>query len=149
MRHDRAMPLNANRIGSNPAPRNMVGDIVQGYELSVGYKHSFPSVDLVPSNGDTYGGRYFPKYNAILVYHNEHDVDLTRATVIHEGAHWKRYCVVCNSPKGGSSCGYRGDHDAGFYEAVGPFYKAFGVEPQIIQIVERGYRYPKSLLRRK
>lgn len=147
MKHDRALPLNANRIGRNPISSSLVGDIVQGYAISLGNKHELPWIGTVPSNGDTYGGRYFPKYNAILVYHNEYDPDLTRAVLVHELAHWKRYCVVCNTPKGGSQCGYRGDHDLGFYETVAPFYKSFGIEPDLIKTVERGYRYPKELLR--
>ena len=145
MRHSRSRPLNANcigKFGSEPWIDHIIRAFTIGNRLG-----SIPSVDLVPvESASTYGGRYFPKYNAILIYHNP-DHELNRGVVVHELSHWKTYCTVCGDHKGGSQCGYRGDHDDTFYQTVAPMYRSLGVTPDIIKIVEVGYRYPRSLLR--
>lgn len=145
MRHSIATPLNANLIGRHGA-EPWTDHIVKAFHVGNRLGAS-PSIDFVPvESASTYGGRYFPKYNAILVYDNP-DHDLNRGVLVHELSHWKTYCIECGSPKGGSQCGYRGDHDTTFYGIVAPMYRSLGVTADIIKLVETGYSYPRSLLR--
>lgn len=144
MRHDREAPLKSSMIGRYGGGA-WVDYIVRGVIIGMSNRAPTPSVDIVPTRlGETYGGRYFPSKNAILVYDNP-DPDLTRATLIHELAHWKTYWTECGSSSGRSSCGYRGDHDAAFYRVLGPLNRAFGVTKELVAIVERGYSFPRNL----
>lgn len=149
MRHDRSVPLNAIEIGRHggtpPWLEYVVRSVAMGMQRTT--KAQIPSIDLVPvHNAMTYGGRYFPKYNAILVYDNPDD-ELTRTTTIHELAHWKTYCTECGSHGGHSKCGYVGDHNATFYNVLAPLYTALGAPRDAIKLVEQGYPYPRRMLR--
>lgn len=141
MRHDRSVPLNAREIGRHGGTPPWVEYVIRGVTMGMP-KQPVPSIDLVPvHNAMTYGGRYFPKYNAILIYDNP-DHDLTRTTLIHEMAHWKTYCTQCGSHGGHSKCGYVGDHNKTFYDVLVPLYRAFGAPRESIKLVEAGYPYP-------
>lgn len=147
MRHDRSVPLNAREIGRHGGTPPWLQNVIRGVGLGVHGKVPVPTVDMVPvTNAMTYGGRYFPKYNAILVYDNP-ESELTRTTLIHELAHWKTYCTECGSHGGHSKCGYVGDHNAKFYEVLAPLYRSFGAPAEAIKLVEAGYPYPRRMLR--
>lgn len=143
------VPLTEREIGRHGAP-NWVQPIVM--ELTSDLSPRPPSVDFVPVVfSDTFGGRYFPRKNAILVYETrsadkDSDFRLNVATLVHELGHWRSYMDRCGSPGGRSSCGYHGDHDATFYRIVAPMYRRINVQPEEIRIVEGTYDYPESLL---
>lgn len=137
--------LTEREIGLYGAPRWAL-EMVQG--VSLGTRQPPPSVDLVPvrSTG-TFGGRYFPRRNAVLVYQGA-DEYVTHGTVVHELAHWRSYVESCGRPSGRSSCGYHGDHNAAFYRVLGPLYRAFGVTGNTIEIVEGRYPFPRQWITR-
>lgn len=142
-------PLTNKEIGRHGAPP-WVPAIV--HVLTSDLSPNPPSIDFVPVVfEDTFGGRYFPRHNAILVYETrsrdpQSDMRLNLATLIHELGHWRSYMDSCGSPGGRSSCGYHGDHDATFYRIVAPMYRRFNVQPEEIKTVEGNYDYPNSLL---
>lgn len=143
------VPLTQREIGRHGAPP-WVQPIV--HALTIDLSPEPPRVDLVPVRySDTFGGRYFPRHNAILVYETRSadpkaDMRLNVATLVHELGHWRSYMDRCGSPSGRSSCGYHGDHDATFYRIVAPMYRRFDVQSEEIRIVEGTYDYPNWLL---
>jgi len=144
-------PLTKNEIGRHGVPP-WVPSVV--HDLTSDLSDNPPSVDFVPVVfEDTFGGRYFPRLNAILVYETrssdpQSDTRLNLATLIHEIGHWRSYMDKCGTPGGRSSCGYHGDHDSTFYRILAPMYRRFSVQPEEIKIVEGNYDYPNSLLGR-
>lgn len=142
------VPLTKNEIGKHGKPA-WANDVIEALSSDYG---GAPSVDFVPVVFDeTFGGRYFPRYNAILVYETRSadkkaDFKLNLATLIHEMAHWRSYMDRCGTPSGRSSCGYHGDHDSTFYRILAPMYRRFRVMPEEIKTVEGTYDYPNSLL---
>lgn len=126
--------------GRNP---RLIGIVQQGFRVMVP-GHELPTVSVLPvSNPNSFGGRYFPRHNAILLY-DSHDEELTFAVNVHEHAHWMMYCNECGTPRGRSRCGYVGDHNREFYEQLGPIYRSFGVTPQTAIKVEGTYSFPRE-----
>lgn len=141
----RETPLTQREIGRHGAPA-WAAEVVA---LCCG-RHDpaqWPSVDFVPVvQADTYGGRYFPRLSAILVYETD-DEHLNRGTLVHELAHWRSYMERCGQPAGRSRCGYHGDHDGYFYRILAPLYRRAGIAPAVRREVEGSYSFPDHLLR--
>ena len=145
MRLPHEIPLNREQIGRYGAPA-WTAEVL---ELCCRNHPSdrWPSVDFVPvALPDTYGGRYFPRLSAILVYETD-DPALNRGTLVHELAHWRSYMERCGQPSGRSTCGYHGDHDGYFYRILAPLYRRAGIAPDVRREVEGSYSYPDHLLR--
>lgn len=152
----RELPLQQNLIGHYPLATHALLDLVRGVSFGMRNRSPLPSLDVVPVRfPDTFGGRYFPAHNAIVVY-GAHDPDVLHATIIHEAAHWRTYVEHCGAPSArgrklftgrDALCTYKGDHDAAFYAVLGPLYRSNGASREAIQTVEGDYAYPSSLLR--
>lgn len=90
------------------------------------------------SNDGTWGGRFFPKERAVVVYDNGNPV-LTRAVVLHEIAHAHCYDLYNKGQRCSTRtrCGYSGEHDARFARVVNRLYKYDGTIPKnIMDFVE-------------
>ena len=118
-----------------------------------------PPIGVVSTrDGDKVAGRFFPKIKypstngappyvgpAILVYRH-HDDLVTRATVVHELAHFMSYREECALvPRNRAEtvrCRYKGEHDPEFYARLEPMYRAAGVPTYVARAVEGHYDYP-------
>lgn len=85
-----------------------------------------PTVVFVPTYSPTrFGGRHFPKENAIAIY-DSRDRDLWVSVVVHEMAHSIR--LRTGDP--------HGHHDDDFYEVLGELYEKYGVSSALARDVE-------------
>lgn len=145
----REQPLTQALIGHYPMPDHFYDEVIRGVAMGLprAVAHApLPSLDVVPvQNPGTFGGRYFPRRNAIVAY-GAVDPEVLLVTVLHEGGHWRSYVETCGRPSGRSACGYHGDHDHTFYAILGPIYRAYGVSGRAIQTVEGDYPYPRAWL---
>lgn len=78
--------------------------------------------------GNTIGGRYFPKYNAILVYRSW-DPEVTRALVVHEMTHAEM----------ARRRSYNGNHAQEYYRILERNYRSNGISLKAARIVEGRY----------
>lgn len=144
----RELPLTQHLIGHYGAPLHLI-QLLDGVALGMPRAHRaapLPTLDVVPvQNPETFGGRYFPRRNAIVVY-GTHDDGVLVVCILHEGGHWRSYVETCGRPSGRSACGYHGDHDRTFYTILGPIYRSYGALPHAIQTVEGDYPYPRDWL---
>lgn len=116
-----------------------------GHSPSRSFHRESPFVGYVESDGaEQVGGRFFPSRNAILVYRHG-DRQVTQATVDHELVHAMMYRTRCGGtgPSHRRKCGYVGQHDAKFYEALEAVHRTHGTPPKVARIPEGKYRYPK------
>jgi hypothetical protein len=116
-----------------------------GYASSARFHGQEPYVGLVDGEKGHYVGRFFPSRNAILV-HRDADPEVTRARLNHEYAHALNYYARCGgtAPTNRTICGYRGEHDPGFYATLEKIHRASGIPPKIARRIEGRYPYPQA-----
>ena len=116
-----------------------------GYPSSATFHGGDPYVGLVDGDKGQYVGRFFPSRNAILV-HRDPDAEITRARLNHEFSHYLNYVYRCGGtgPSSRTICGYRGDHDAGFYATLEQIHRASGISPKVARRIEGRYPYPDA-----
>lgn len=107
-----------------------------GYRSDQKFHGKKPFVGFIDSpNGDVIGGRYFPDYNALLVYRSW-DKEVTKALVLHELTHAEMQSETRR---------YNGNHLQEYYRRLERRYRENGISLRAARIVEGKYT-PKHWL---
>lgn len=76
----------------------------------------------------TYGGRWFPDHNSIVIIEFPDDARIERAVTVHEMGHWYRFVRGGDAP---------GEHDSSWQAIMRQLYPRYGVNIEIARELDR------------
>lgn len=156
----RPAPLSVTTVRRTHGPHAPTWHHPRDFGLHVEHSSPPPIGVVATENADHVAGRFFPRVRyavganrsnpyigPVLLVYRHHDEAITRATIVHELAHFASYCEECShvprTKQETVRCRYKGEHDAEFYKRLEPMYRAADVPTYAARAVEGTYDYPE------